>query len=329
MYKKLSIIIPIYNVEQYVRACLESVFRQGLADDDYELILVNDGTQDRSMEVIADLLAAHTNVTVINQENQGLSVARNNGLERATGEYVMFLDSDDILIDGSLSLMLHKALATGADIIQADYMKMSDEEIASIHSIPVQPEITWKEHHERELFLKGGRVVVWNKLYRLRFLKENQIRFIPGIYQEDIPFTFECFFKSGMCLTSNLLMIIYRQHNCSIMTKYTMKRAKDSAFVIGWLTRFQKDAELNQQEYKRIKDFVFENFRYLMDNLVTMPVSFFKRRHAMSYLIQYAPDLRFTDGIPQKVITFLYRFSPSLLLMVWWLRRNTRESKHG
>ena len=137
---KVSIIIPIYNVEQYFRACLESVFRQGLADDDYELILVNDGTQDRSMEVIADLLAAHTNVTVINQENQGLSVARNNGFERATGEYILFLDSDDLLVDGSLVLLLEKAVSSQVDAIMADFIRMSNTEIDQLNHQPVSLE---------------------------------------------------------------------------------------------------------------------------------------------------------------------------------------------
>ena len=67
---KLSIIVPVYNVERYIRPCIESVYRQGLDDSDFEIIIVNDGTPDRSMEMIADILAAHQNITVINQENQ-------------------------------------------------------------------------------------------------------------------------------------------------------------------------------------------------------------------------------------------------------------------
>ena len=71
----LSIIVPVYNVEKYIRSCIESIFIQGLDDTDFEVIIVNDGTKDRSMEMIADIIAEHKNITVINQENQGLSVA--------------------------------------------------------------------------------------------------------------------------------------------------------------------------------------------------------------------------------------------------------------
>ena len=72
MDKQLSIIVPVYNAEKYIRTCLESILRQGLSDEDYELIVVNDGTPDRSMEMIADLLSQHSNITVINQANQGV-----------------------------------------------------------------------------------------------------------------------------------------------------------------------------------------------------------------------------------------------------------------
>ena len=91
---KLSIIVPIYNVEKYIRTCIESIFNQGLSDDNFELILVNDGTPDKSMEVISDIIQNHNNVQIINQPNQGPSIARNKGIQKATGKYLYFIDSD-------------------------------------------------------------------------------------------------------------------------------------------------------------------------------------------------------------------------------------------
>ena len=85
---KFSIIIPVYNVEKYLKKCLDSVFNQTYKD--YEVIVVNDGTKDNSMDIVKDY-----DVKVINQKNQGLSAARNAGVKKATGEYLIFLDSDD------------------------------------------------------------------------------------------------------------------------------------------------------------------------------------------------------------------------------------------
>ena len=100
--KSLSIVIPVYNVENYIRANMESIFRQGLSDDCFEVIIIDDGTNDRSIEVISDIIEQHPNITVVKQENQGLSVARNNGIALATGEYILMPDSDDLLVFDSL-----------------------------------------------------------------------------------------------------------------------------------------------------------------------------------------------------------------------------------
>ena len=89
--KKFSIIVPVYQVEKYIRACVESIFRQGLDDDVFEVIIVNDGSTDHSMQQIADLIGQHSNIIVLEQENQGLSMARNNGMKNANGDYIIFL----------------------------------------------------------------------------------------------------------------------------------------------------------------------------------------------------------------------------------------------
>ncbi len=103
---KLSIIVPVYNVEKYIHSCFECIFRQELDETEFEVIIVNDGTKDNSMEKIADFIKEHSNISVINQENQGLSVARNNGIAKAKGEYVYMPDPDDLLIDNYLSVLL-------------------------------------------------------------------------------------------------------------------------------------------------------------------------------------------------------------------------------
>ena len=128
----LSIIVPIYNVEQYVRTCIESIYQQGFDEDRFEVILVNDGTKDKSMEMIADIIQQHKNIVVINQENQGLSMARNNGMAIAKGEYILMPDSDDLLIENSVKPLLEKALETKTDMIVADFVEMNDEGIKNI-----------------------------------------------------------------------------------------------------------------------------------------------------------------------------------------------------
>lgn len=98
----LSIIIPIYKVENYICGTLESIYNQECAEDIFEVICINDGTPDGSMQIVGEFALKHANLHIINQENQGLSCARNAGLRIAKGDYIWFVDSDDQVADGSI-----------------------------------------------------------------------------------------------------------------------------------------------------------------------------------------------------------------------------------
>ena len=111
----LSIIVPVYQVEKYVRPCMESIFKQGIDDNRFDIIIVNDGNKDKNMEMIADIINQHKIITVFNQENQGLPVAQNNGIASAKGEYILMLDSDDLLVENSLKQLVEKAIETKAN----------------------------------------------------------------------------------------------------------------------------------------------------------------------------------------------------------------------
>ena len=125
----LSIIVPVYQVEKYIRPCIESIFMQGLDEKRFEVIIVNDGTKDRSMEVIADIINQHKNIIVINQKNESLSVARNKGIAIAKGEYILMPDSDDFLVEYSLPPILDKALETKVDLVVADFLMIENKDI--------------------------------------------------------------------------------------------------------------------------------------------------------------------------------------------------------
>lgn len=112
---KLSIIIPVYNVESYIDECLHSVTSQKDFKD-YEIVIVNDGTLDNSMEIVDCYRRKCNNIKVIHQKNSGLSIARNTGLKHASGEYVWFVDSDDWIVEDAISY-LHPLLCKGADVL--------------------------------------------------------------------------------------------------------------------------------------------------------------------------------------------------------------------
>jgi len=114
---KVSIVIPVYKVEKYLAACLDSILDQGFAEDEFEVIIVNDGSPDKSKEIAIEYAAKHPNFIFIDQENQGVSVARSAGLDRATGDYIAFVDPDDTIYPNSLKPIVERAIKDDLDVL--------------------------------------------------------------------------------------------------------------------------------------------------------------------------------------------------------------------
>jgi glycosyltransferase involved in cell wall biosynthesis len=219
---QLSIIVPVYNVEPYIRACMESIFMQGLDETCFEVIIVNDGSTDRSMEVIQDIISQHANITVINQENLSLSVARNKGIAIAKGEYILMPDSDDLLIENSLKPLLEKALETKVDLVVADFLEIEDKDMSKFTGV-VQKEFSVQEKTGQLLFLEDlnpRQCYIWRTLFRREFLHDNHIRFISGIYLQDVPFTHKCYLNAQRCLRTTWLLNIYRKNRPGAATTF-------------------------------------------------------------------------------------------------------------
>ena len=132
---KISVIIPIYNVEKYLSQCLESLLNQTYTD--WEAICVNDGSSDGCEEIVKQYAERDPRIKIITQDNQGLSMARNNGLKKATGDYIYFLDSDDSIHPQCLEIAYLFAKEHNADLVNFEFYKESKEKF-KINSIDVK-----------------------------------------------------------------------------------------------------------------------------------------------------------------------------------------------
>ena len=326
MPKSLSIIIPVYKVEKYIRSCVMSVFRQGLEDNDYELILVDDGTPDRSIEQISDLLILHSNIKVIHQDNSGLPAARNRGLSEATGEYVFFLDSDDVLTDNALSLLLEKASMKNADLSMADFITLTDKDIDSLQDFSFQKGNLWTEKTGRQLLIEDqnpgfGAFTVWHTLYRHSFLKEHNIRFVPGIsYAEDFPFTHECCLRAKLCLKTDLVVTIYRQRTSQMTSCFTERNAMDYAKAIGLTWALRKSISLSTEDFDKLKFNVSDTYLWMIHMTLTYIKGVSRQIHALNYLVNQTPGLSITKTKLNWPLRFLYSISPRLLLLLWVIK---------
>ena len=312
----LSIIIPIYNVEQYVRACLESVFKQGLDENTFEVILINDGTKDKSFEIIKDIVNQHNNIIVIEQTNQGLSAARNTGLSKAKGDYILFVDSDDLLIENSLGNLLDDVRMNQSDMLIAGFYKMNDEEIMQGH-IQKHPTYNSTPKNEKQTTIELLDTLgnyVWRALYKRTFLIDNGIKFLSGIYFEDIPFTSECCLKAKTCIFTDYPFYIYRQRRESIVHTINKKKVMDFSHVIARLWEL-KNMDILPIEKKKIEKIIFTTFSlqiwYLSHNKELLN----DRKEILNDLHQKIPNLHFKGGIKERLVSFFYKIMPNTYIL--------------
>lgn len=206
--KTVSIIIPVYNGEKYLKTCLDSVFAQKL--EQMQVICVNDGSTDGSLQILREYQKDHPDMEIISQENRGLSASRNAGLDKATGEYVQFLDCDDSLHPDALKCLYERAKRDGLDMLFFDgttvYEDTSFQSGYDSYSELYRTKITIRESvlSGEQLFVKlvdGGSYRSSACMYLLRreYLMSIGVRFLPGIYYEDNLFTLECILLARKC----------------------------------------------------------------------------------------------------------------------------------
>lgn len=222
---KLSIIIPMYKVERYIKKCLLSCLNQDIPVDDYEIIVVNDGSPDDSL-AIADHVASTTmNITLISQDNGGLSVARNKGLSLAKGEYVWFVDSDDWIEDNCLGGILKCLDDTTPDFLQLQYRLSYDDDSLNKNCYC---RINGVIDGIQQIANGGVPIPAQFVVYRREFLEKNRLTFYPGIYHEDCEFKPRALFLAERCTSYDKVVYNYYQRTSgSITTVANPKRAFD------------------------------------------------------------------------------------------------------
>ena len=215
---KISVIIPVYNVEKYLAECLTSVVNQTFKD--IEIICVNDGSTDNSPMILEEFAQKDSRIKIINQENQGLAAARNTGIEVATGEYITFVDSDDY-VSTDLYADMQKYLPAELICFNAKIFPMSEKYRALQNYI--QCKFDGELPVEEKLILKTN-VHVWNKVFKTSVIKENNIRFPKGLYFEDFPFVCEYMLSiNSVKFVSEKEYYFYRQQPNSIMNNCSHK----------------------------------------------------------------------------------------------------------
>ena len=218
MAVKLSIIVPIYNVERYLHKCVDSLLNQDLSSEEYEIILVDDGSPDHCGEICEEYAAHYANVKVFHRENGGLSVARNTGIEVAKGEYVQFVDSDDYLEPNVLKALVENMEMDNLDVLRFNYQNVNERyEVFEPNKIS-KPYVDYRDE------ICDGLTFLTERLgyacYACQFMIRRELLegccFKEGIYYEDTEWTPRLLLKSKRVTSTDLMTYNYLMRQGSI-----------------------------------------------------------------------------------------------------------------
>ena len=216
----ISIIIPCYNAEKYLHECLNSVLSQSY--ENWECLLINDGSKDKTFQILEEFSKVDNRFFVFSQENKGLSATRNVGVHNAKGDYLLFLDSDDLLTKNSLQSFVNEV--DKSEIITGITVTVNGENLDRISQLKHTKEASvFFENDNLEVLKRtveaGLAPVAQNRLYKKEFLERHKLQFLHGIFHEDELWFFETMYLAKNVKFINAGTYLYRTDNSQSITK--------------------------------------------------------------------------------------------------------------
>ena len=291
---KVSVIVPVYNQEKYINRCIDSILEQTMTD--FELLLINDGSKDKSLDILKEYEKKDKRIKVIDQKNMGVAKTRNKGIEMAHGEFIALVDNDDYLDNTYLEEFL--SVSDDADVVVGGYKRVGEEKVLFEKKITTN---SWSKYEN---------VAPWGKIIRTSFLRENKIKFFSYSIGEDIIFNMDLY-----TLTDKIKVIDNSSYNWFYNTS-SVSNTSQKVFNDDILVLFEKMKEHDQneetkyfiaryfiwyllfsgrratsgefvQEYNKVKEWLLDNnyYHYLSFGKILKNESSFKNKIIISLFV--------------------------------------------
>lgn len=282
----ISVIVPIYNTDKYLDDCIESIVNQSYSN--LEIILVNDGSTDRSQEICEKWRDKDSRICLINQSNMGAPVAKNTGLDIIKGNFFMIVDSDDILHKKNIEILYEALIKSNADVSQGNYtenFEKFNEKNKEMNIICSTKIFSTKDALKELITRKSFNQMPWNKIFKKEVL--NDIRFPKGKYIDDEYWTYKLFLNAKYSVMVNTITYYYRQHENSIMGQsFSVKRVQVidaneerhciikkiypdlacvslESFFINCIYNFQKLCAIDRLDYEgKYRKYIIDKYRF-------------------------------------------------------------------
>ena len=313
-YPVLSIIIPLYNCEKYIKQCLDTIFRQEMNESEFEVIVIDDGSKDSGYSLASEYAKRHQNILVMKQENQGVACARNNALEKATGDYITFVDADDMLVSGSLGKLIKIAVDNKADIVMSAHKEVPEdavcEDFSSSHDNSYIQVMTGEEAIVNVTRMKEG--YCWGYLISRKLITDNNLKFPPKVaFMEDWAFITQAILKSRTFVNADVLLYLYRRNSSSCMANVTTEKMLLGCQAIDIVANLTKDTSGDVR--KKLSDNVCVNINIVLWFTIHYRSIFRRKKEIIKALLQLLHQVDRTY-IPESLK--LFRLFPSMYIIV-------------
>lgn len=319
---KISLVVPVYNVEQYIERCLRSCLEQDIPQNEYEIIVVNDGSLDRSITIAEQIAATGTNITIISQENSGLSAARNKGLSLAKGEYIWFIDSDDAIKENCLKSIVEQCYSQDLDLLAICAANIIDNNIVRRFS------------YEDEKTKKGFDILTTGKIqhcapftiYKRKFLESNRLRFYTGIYHEDSEWSPRVYFLAKKVGFTNELLYFVTINPNSITRATNPQKGFDCLTVAYSVDNFYKTVAR-----EKCSVFFHNHISLMINNALSnfntsvsknieddFKVTIYQKRQLFKHLCS-------SSILKYRIEGYLFRLFPKYVLCIYRLMQKIRK----
>lgn len=338
----LSIIIPFFNAEHSIGVCIESLLNQGLNREIYEIVLINDGSTDGGRKVVEAYAAKEKNIRLVNSINKGVYAQRNHGLEIARGDYILFMDADDYLLNGSLGPLLNFSLENDLQLIGFQ-SKTTHERYTEVETpSPIETD-NFKVETGISYFLANPntRLEIWWYLIKREYLQDTGLSFYEGYYHADVPFTILLWIQADRVAFCHQKLHRYYQSPGSITRSSSgagyQKRYVSSLIMFGKIRDIITDLRQKKSPYAQqlIKVLRIRTDQYVFFFLVgimrsQLPIADLKKALKKLREVEAYPMKEYIStndpDIKIKILTKIFN-SPTLLKMSFRLYRARRKMK--
>jgi len=240
---KLSIIVPIYNVEPYIGKCLESLVAQDLSEDEYEIVLIDDGSRDSSGHIAEGFAQRNKNIRLFHQDNQGLGATRNRGIDLAKGEYIQFVDADDYLEPNVLGTLMQQVERDNLDVLRFNYQNVNENQTITNPYQEYRPFADYSEGVSNGASFLDHRLGL--ACYTVQFIIRHSLiadcPFGEGFYYEDTEWTPRMLVKARRVASTSTICYNYLARPGSVTKANSSRKVHDKLIVIDSILQQSKE----------------------------------------------------------------------------------------